>query len=286
MDGLLACLRDPVSPADAARAYFLRGIVAFDSGDEGKALQSFVQARQFDPEIAWDTAFPPRAQGVFDQATTISAEQAPASLLLVPAPPDIRVDGRLASTTGSQLTLGPGRHLVQLGPEPMTTFQVELQAGSEATLVVPAMVDEHALREIATDDRVALSAALGALLGEGQLVFVAVPGGIWKGSAGGRAWEQIVATEPVAIAEIIEVPAPELEPGDKGVRRGLLGVAIGTAAVSGALYGGAALTNQAFYASDTPTGQLEQVQQLNNGLIVASAGLGAVAVGLGVVAVF
>lgn len=91
--GELACLRDSVTPALAARFHRVTGLRAFLLQDDGSAIRSFAAARSLEPNYVLPTALVPQAHPariLYDMAPVAIASFAP-----IPAVQGIlRLDGR------------------------------------------------------------------------------------------------------------------------------------------------------------------------------------------------
>ncbi|MDP6933477.1 MAG: hypothetical protein QGG40_11205 [Myxococcota bacterium] len=243
----IGCLTEPVEPQVAARIYYLRGIIFQSQGKEAAARSAFLQAHLFQPDLTWDEVFPPDARPLFDEAGAQAVREVPVTLHVVPSPEPgaLQVNGKAANAEGGKLVLAPGRHLVQLGTTSMTTFRVNLEGGSGATLVVPAAIPPDAVTWVRDDARrPALSQTLAAVLGENVLVYVTVHEGVWKGATATDAWQELKAPQPLAEVQptsepqagaLAEAPAPSRSGGSGGGRLLVVGG-------SGMTVGGLALT--------------------------------------------
>jgi len=104
------------------------------------------------------------------------------------------------------------------------------------------------------------------------------------------AYGDIAAVLPAAGASRAEEPIPHVvvPATSTTVRRGPRGWALatagGAAVASGALYFLAARSASAYWDPDTPTGDLPALRGRTNGLVLASTGAGAIALGTGVAA--
>lgn len=92
------------------------GILAHYQGDKDDAYDWFARALAIDPDLAWDNAYPPDAQQVFNNALAETLRNEAASMITVPdrkAVSELRVDGAVVDPLAPQVTFKPGVHLLQ-----------------------------------------------------------------------------------------------------------------------------------------------------------------------------
>lgn len=217
----MACLTEPVDPEWAARTHYLNGITAHRSGFSDAASESFQQAVAFDPDIAWDDAFAPKAKALFDVARTKALEAEKVSVMVAPRH-TVVVDGQ--SVTGD-LQLVPGKHLVQAG---QTTATLEIFPGTSPTLVLPAGLHTP---EVFDDGA---RANLALVLADDSL-YVVDPDSIWRWD--GSEWAVLGETNTSRRPEepIGSIEAPRTEPVLHPVTwpgMALLGIGAATATAS------------------------------------------------------
>ena len=191
----MACLTEPVDPSLAARAHYLQGITAHRSGFAEAATESFQQAFAFDPDLTWDDSYPPKAKTLFDVAKASSAE--PVAVTVVPRAALV-VDGHKIN---GDLSLAPGRHLLQVGPN---TATLELYPGTSPRLVLPG-----ALKAPETFDEGART-TLGIVLGQDGLYVVDEHIWTWDGVV----WTDLGETQKSRRKEepLGSIEAPRTEP--------------------------------------------------------------------------
>jgi hypothetical protein len=177
----------------APRLYFLEGIAAHGSGDEGRARSAFSSALVFDPDLTWDDYFPPDAKPLLDEARSNRDPEARASLSVVPAPDAgaLWIDGRIANES----TPVPGDHVVQILAGQVRTFFVTLPAGEGNVLIIPdALGNERADWVEDASTQADISTVLSSHLEADTPLYFSTPDGVWKMTVGGDAWEFLEIT--------------------------------------------------------------------------------------------
>jgi len=122
----LACVGADPDAAQLARAALLLGYARFQLGDREGAAVAFDQAAAFQPDLEWDTTYPPDAQQVFNNAVLANLRQPAATL-----------EGQLDGVTvdGAPLpddrAFRPGLHLLTVPREDGSPVRlaVRLEAG-------------------------------------------------------------------------------------------------------------------------------------------------------------
>ncbi len=194
VDAILGCLSEPADPAQQARISFLAGVLHAQRGAPESADAAFRMALAFDPELIWDARLSPRlGQERFDALAAQAPE--PVTLHLFPATPDLslRVDGRAVPTGTEQLSLSPGRHLVQLEQDRITSGWLTLDE-AEGTLVLPSVANEPAwLDDPEGRDRIA---RVLTLVHEPGTRLYLVGDEVWFGEVGGTQWSLVLPPEP------------------------------------------------------------------------------------------
>ncbi len=135
LDGLCG-LTEPVDPALAGRATYLRGVVAALDEKEAAAVAHFQRARDFEPELAWDATLQAEPLPAFQQ---VRAPTPPARLVLDPHldPRNVLVDGRpLVPVTGPHV-VGEGVHLLQVVAPEVRTLRITVGSGAEVRIIDP-----------------------------------------------------------------------------------------------------------------------------------------------------
>lgn len=196
----LGCLRERANVEDAARLFFLAGVIASERKDTERAFAAFRQAHVFQPGLAWDEDFPPDAKPTFEEAARSAKNDPPMRMSIRPIPDDtgITVDGRVIGSAEAGFDLATGEHLVQLVGATITTVRVTVRPG-EATLFVPNAVVEADAYDFAVPERaVVLSSLVATVAGKGTKTYVALPTGTWAGLAGDAGFQQIAAHDPAA----------------------------------------------------------------------------------------
>ena len=198
-EAALACLNEIAIPARAARVHFLRGVMAFDEGDPAQAKASFAAAVAFDPQLPWDTAFPPDGERMLTEAREAAADPVQIPVQLVPRPPDgsIWVDGTRVLAADGRFTLSPGPHLVQIVGIGLTTLRVQMrtpkaEASGESTLLVPQILPQNAAQWAWDEEqRAPLDQVLGALFDPHTEVLFTADGKVIRHVVGTEDWESL-----------------------------------------------------------------------------------------------
>jgi hypothetical protein len=126
-----------------SRVPYLLGMVLAFRGDEERARQQFLAAVERQPDLTWDTDFPPDPQQLFLMAAT-DAVRGIDSTLVLGAPPggaEAWVDGNPLPIDGEGLPLRGERHLLQLRETDGTVRGAILVVGASGNLSVVAVDD-------------------------------------------------------------------------------------------------------------------------------------------------
>jgi hypothetical protein len=193
-DGL-RCLTTPVDAAMAARIGFLRGVVSIELGDKAEAWDHFATATRYQPDLVWDAQFPNTGEALLN-ATKSELSSTPIPLALVPTITEegsLYVNGAQPSTPASSLALTPGEHLIQVRTaDGITGYTATLVAASTPSLLLPEMLADDALAQVATEEgRSELSRLVSVAFESGTPVYVAHDDLLWRTASGFGAWENL-----------------------------------------------------------------------------------------------
>ena len=194
-DGL-RCLTTPVDAAMAARIGFLRGVVSVELGDKAKAWDHFATATRYQPDLIWDEQFPKTGEALLKAAKSELSSTTPIQLAIVPTITEERslyVNGAQPSTPASNLALTPGEHLIQVQTaDGVTGYTATLVAASTPSLLLPEMLADDALAQVATEEgRSELSRLVSVAFESGTPVYVAHDDLLWRTASGFGAWENL-----------------------------------------------------------------------------------------------
>jgi hypothetical protein len=194
-DGL-RCLTTPVDAAMAARIGFLRGVVSVELGDKAKAWDHFATAARYQPDLVWDEQFPKTGEALLKAAKSELSSTTPIQLAIVPTITEERslyVNGAQPSTPASNLALTPGEHLIQVQTaDGVTGYTATLVAASTPSLLLPEMLADDALAQVATEaGRSELSRLVSVAFESGTPVYVAHDDLLWRTASGFGAWENL-----------------------------------------------------------------------------------------------
>ena len=193
-DGL-RCLTTPVDATMAARIGFLRGVVSIELGDKAKAWDHFATATRYQPDLVWDAQFPNTGEALLN-ATKSELSSTAIPLALVPTITEegrLYVNGAQPSTPASSLALTPGEHLIQVRTAGgITGYTATLVAASTPSLLLPEMLADDALAQVATEEgRSELSRLVSVAFESGTPVYVAHDDLLWRTASGFGAWENL-----------------------------------------------------------------------------------------------
>jgi hypothetical protein len=163
-----------LSSAELARLHLLRGVVAAGEGGLPEALEAFAQARQAEPALPWDEAWPTGRE----QFETAPQATAPAR-----GYGQVNLDGMALGPEGRPLL--PGLHTLTVGSRTGTL---------QTTLVPVEIVDGSALSTTTFSDPTVRTSAAGSLaghFGQGTAVLVVSPRAVWSAPAGDPTWEMV-----------------------------------------------------------------------------------------------
>lgn len=208
----MGCLATPLDPEAAGRLHYLQGVVTFSLGDKLAAWAAFRQALVLQPRMAWDDDFSPDAKPIFDAARGELANTGSIKLTIVPAPAEgsLWVDGR--AITDEEISLLPGRHLVQIGRKQVMPLSIELTNDFDAVLVIPSTIPPEAVMWAADEAlRPALISALNAMLTRGTIAYLPVGERVWRVEVGGGEWSEY-ALAAGAVPPPAEPAPPPAEP--------------------------------------------------------------------------
>lgn len=162
---LLPCQAPGADRRDLALAWYRYGYVLALERQHDAARDAFAQAVVFDPALAWDPNLAPDGAPTFTSARDAVASAAPARLTIAPRPAVLRVDGVEVPLDTAIAPLAPGWHIIELGatPEGLTPYAIELEAGADEALLLPALVDDTDLTAILAGDTLLASVVDRAL---------------------------------------------------------------------------------------------------------------------------
>jgi hypothetical protein len=194
-DGL-RCLTTPVDAAMAARIGFLRGVVSVELGDKAEAWEHFATAARYQPDLIWDEQFPKTGEALLKAAKSELSSTTPIQLAIVPTITEegsLYVNGAQPSTPASSLALTPGEHLIQVQTSHgITGYTATLVAASTPSLLLPEMLADDALAQVATEEgRSELSRLVSVAFESGTPVYVAHDDLLWRTASGFGAWENL-----------------------------------------------------------------------------------------------
>ena len=194
-DGL-RCLTTPVDAAMAARIGFLSGVVSVELGDKAKAWDHFATAARYQPDLVWDEQFPKTGEALLKAAKSELSSTTPIQLAIVPTITEegsLYVNGAQPSTPASSLALTPGKHLIQVQTaDGITGYTATLVAASTPSLLLPEMLADDALAQVATEEgRSELSRLVSVAFESGTPVYVAHDDLLWRTASGFGAWENL-----------------------------------------------------------------------------------------------
>jgi hypothetical protein len=143
LDARLCAATDPLPAAMASRVPFLLGMVLAFRGDDDRARQQFLAAVERQPDLAWDTNFPPDPQQLFLTAATDAVRGVDSTLVLGAAPggAEAWIDGNPLPIDGEGLPLRGERHLLQLRETDGTVRGAILVVGASGGLSVVSVDD-------------------------------------------------------------------------------------------------------------------------------------------------
>jgi hypothetical protein len=170
---LMSCAA-AVSGAELARLHLLRGVVAAGQGREPEALQAFAQARQAEPALAWDEAWPAGREQFL---------AAPQTSALARGYGQVYLDGMPLGPEGRPIS--PGLHTLAVGNRAGTLqtdlSPVEILDGTELSGA------EFSAPEV----RSPAAGTLAGRFGQGAPVLVVSPRAVWSAPAGDPAWKMV-----------------------------------------------------------------------------------------------
>jgi hypothetical protein len=191
-DAALLCVNEAVDPGTIARLEFLRGVALHFDGKSDEARAAFHTALVAKPDLPWDDNFPPSVRAEYDEAKGEIGNAGHVQLAVIPRNVPITIDGKPTPPVNGRLDLPEGVHLLQVGT---MGLRVTLQKGSNATLIVPALVGDDALGW-ASDPVLGIDLArlLGFTVESGATYTVLTSTNVYQ-SAGAETWRDIT---PVA----------------------------------------------------------------------------------------
>jgi hypothetical protein len=212
-DALLAslpCLTEPAVHDTLAQSFFLVGIAAHGLGDRPRAWDSFSWAHSLDPDMAWDSNYPPDSKPDFEATRLAQTSVDGVWLGLSPLAAGFNtwVDGHAVPNTAVGVTVAPGWHLVQVSHAGMTSMLVHLRAGGSAHVIMPRLMDDGDLAWARDPVRQPLLVAALQAMDLGREVYVSLPeGDLWHVDTVTASWTQMAGTPPHAAMDAA-TPAP------------------------------------------------------------------------------
>lgn len=131
----LPCGGGSASQVELFQVWFLRGIAAFNDGDESTARAAFSKAAMIDPSRKWDEAFPPTPKPLYLEALQEVLSERPVALTVTAE--GVALDGA-PLTPGETITAQVGEHVLTQGGQVFTLLLDE--AGGEVILTTPREV--------------------------------------------------------------------------------------------------------------------------------------------------
>lgn len=144
----LTCVESVLPQDTLARAFFVRGVLAFTQGDPGAADAAFRDARSMDPELAFDGELAPAARTAFDRAAPGVPD---AWIRIVPTPTRVWVDGEAVTYGERGVHVAPGRHLITAELTATTSADVRVDAGG--TLLLPGLLGDAVFAQLPQPER-------------------------------------------------------------------------------------------------------------------------------------
>ena len=203
---LLPCVREVVPTESLYRLYFVEGLTAFYSGDEGAAKDAFRAAAAVDPTRPWNDDYAPEPQGTFLAALQEVLARSGAPLETGADLLALHIDGRAVS--GTVAGLPAGTHFVQVGSPGSVRGAMVLVPESEEP--VPLLGPQTLEAAIASGDpRVAPTLAAYAARNEWTetVLVISERGWVRFEPGSGRFEQRGGGPEPVTVAARPPLPA-------------------------------------------------------------------------------
>jgi hypothetical protein len=171
-------------------------VVSVELGDKAKAWEHFATAARYQPDLVWDEQFPKTGEALLKAAKSELSSTTPIQLALVPTITEegsLYVNGVQPGTPASNLALTPGKHLIQVQTaDGVTGYTATLVAASTPSLLLPEMLADDALAQVATEEgRSELSRMVSMAFESGTPVYVAHDDLLWRTASGFGAWENL-----------------------------------------------------------------------------------------------
>lgn len=220
----LPCARERIPPELVGRMSYLRGFIAYESGQPDRARAAFAAAVVAWPQQGWDPDHAPDGQPLFEatKAETLAAPKQNLEILPYPLPGGLSVDG--VAVEARQTAVYAGTHLLQAGEGGLVTLQVRLDPQAEARLVLPGAVTGTLTSWMSDAERQAqLGLVLAAIQPAGRRVLACADYRCWSLTVGSTEWKTHIR------------PIEDPRTGSERVHRPVTRLVIAGALVVGAL---------------------------------------------------
>jgi len=289
-ESLCACTR-PVPTSVQPRILYLQGILRFYAGDREASRDYFALAAGSQPDLEWDTTFPPDAQQVFLLGLADAVRAAPARFI----PPDaadkvqLFVDGTLVPEEG--VRIAASRHVLQMdaGDGAMVGAWIVPESAEEVGLVSIEEV-RGALRSADVDED--QDGYLGMLTQAARereyehLLLITEPGrrAGWWCDLGHGEWSAVPVLEPPALREVKAYRAGGGVLLGSGAALTAVGIAVAAANRSAALEMKAEMESSAAMYDMQIDAYMTHRSRTGGGFALALAGGACVAAGIALIA--
>lgn len=200
LDARLCAVDEPLPAEMVSRVPYLLGVVLAYRGEPDKARVHFTRAVEREPDLAWDSDFPPDPQQLFLSAATDAVRGKSATFELDPTttPGEVWIDGEPLPATGGPATLLGRRHLLQIRLDDGTVTTWTLVVDDQGALTL--LHDRRAREGVTATPREPLGAlAFGALAsaaaqrGYSEVLVVQEedPREVWRFDPVDRAWSRV-----------------------------------------------------------------------------------------------
>lgn len=190
LEAALACLTEPMDPAKVARVYLLQGHVHNQLGNVDRAAVAWRKALVFHPGLLWDPDLPPAGIQPFERVRVQNGVGGALIRLIPDVGGRVTLDGRPFTPGAQKLAVVPGKHVLQLAGDPVTSVLIDIAPGADVSVIVGAALDGTLLgwpahKELWPD----LDTVTSAAFSPGTTVYVRDDARLYRGQAG--AWEPL-----------------------------------------------------------------------------------------------
>ena len=191
--GALLCLQDVLDPDVVARLYYLEGLIQYYNGNTEATSIAYRNAIRFQPNMKWDSIFPPDSKELFDAAHEHfnSLKEIPLEIYPKSAQKDVWINGIPINPQG-HLSVPYGANFIQIVSVDIESAYIMLDdLQSSAVLIVTSAITDDMISWVDNPEKIdELNAITSLFSQEEDPFFLYRNGEIWQQKAD-HSWIQL-----------------------------------------------------------------------------------------------